>query len=94
MNRNNVKTAILLSLFGALCLGIGAFFGDAGLIIGLVIGLLFVGGSYWFSGVSETGWCGPAGACGSGSAGAVIFGTGRPEAVSRSTLGPRSPSGA
>jgi heat shock protein HtpX len=49
MNRNNFKTAILLALLGALCLGIGAFFGEAGLIIGLLIGLLFVGGSYWFS---------------------------------------------
>jgi heat shock protein HtpX len=49
MNRNNFKTAILLALLGALCLGIGAFFGESGLIIGLVIGLLFVGGSYWFS---------------------------------------------
>ncbi|HMK97554.1 MAG TPA: zinc metalloprotease HtpX [Acidimicrobiales bacterium] len=49
MNRNNFKTAILLALLGALCLGIGAFFGRSGLIIGLVVGLLFVGGSYWFS---------------------------------------------
>ena len=49
MNRNNIKTAILLALLGGLCLGIGAFFGDIGLIIGLAIGLLFVGGSYWFS---------------------------------------------
>ena len=49
MNRNNFKTAILLALLGALCLGIGAFFGQQGLIIGLVIGLVFVGGSYWFS---------------------------------------------
>ncbi|HTV11543.1 MAG TPA: M48 family metalloprotease [Acidimicrobiales bacterium] len=49
MNRNNFKTAILLALLGALCLGIGAFWGRSGLIIGLVVGLLFVGGSYWFS---------------------------------------------
>ncbi|HTW10085.1 MAG TPA: zinc metalloprotease HtpX [Acidimicrobiales bacterium] len=49
MNRNNFKTAILLALLGALCLGIGAFFGGTGLVIGLVVGLLFVGGSYWFS---------------------------------------------
>ena len=49
MNRNNIKTAFLLALLGALCLGIGSFFGDVGLFVGLVIGLLFVGGSYWFS---------------------------------------------
>jgi heat shock protein HtpX len=47
--RNNIKTAVLLALLGALCLGIGAFWGRTGLIIGLVIGLVFVGGSYWFS---------------------------------------------
>ena len=49
MNRNNFKTAVLLALLGGLCLGIGAFWGQQGLIIGLVIGLVFVGGSYWFS---------------------------------------------
>jgi heat shock protein HtpX len=49
MNRNNLKTAILLALLGGLCLGIGAFWGTQGLIIGLVIGLVFVGASYWFS---------------------------------------------
>ncbi|MGO9659671.1 MAG: zinc metalloprotease HtpX [Acidimicrobiales bacterium] len=49
MNRNNFKTAVLLALLGGLCLGIGAFWGQEGLIIGLVIGLVFVGGSYWFS---------------------------------------------
>jgi heat shock protein HtpX len=49
VNRNNFKTAILLALLGALCLGIGSFWGDTGLIVGLVVGLFFVGGSYWFS---------------------------------------------
>lgn len=49
MNRNNIKTVFLLALLGAVCLGIGAFWGEQGLIIGLVIGLLFVGASYWFS---------------------------------------------
>ena len=47
--RNTVKTAVLLTLLGALFLAIGALFGQGGLIIGLVIGLVFVGGSYWFS---------------------------------------------
>ncbi len=49
MNLNNLKTVILLGLLGGLCLGIGAFWGTQGLIIGLVIGLVFVGASYWFS---------------------------------------------
>jgi heat shock protein HtpX len=49
MNRNNLKTVFLLALLGGLCLGIGAIWGQQGLIIGLVIGLLFVGASYWFS---------------------------------------------
>jgi heat shock protein HtpX len=49
MNRNNIKTVILLAGLGGLCIGIGAIFGRGGLIIGLVIGLVFVGGSYWFS---------------------------------------------
>jgi heat shock protein HtpX len=46
---NTFKTTILLAFLGALFVGIGAFFGTGGLVIGLVIGLLFVGGSYWFS---------------------------------------------
>jgi heat shock protein HtpX len=47
--RNTVKTAVLLAGLGALFLVIGSFFGQAGLIIGLALGLLFVGVSYWFS---------------------------------------------
>jgi len=47
--KNNVKTAVLLAAMGALIMGIGAFFGQGGLIIGFVVALLFVGGSYWFS---------------------------------------------
>jgi len=49
MNRNNLKTTVLLAALGALCMGIGAFWGDQGLVLGLVIGLVFVGVSYWFS---------------------------------------------
>src|SRR3954447_14980422 len=49
MLKNNVKTAALLAFLGALFLGIGSLFGTGGLIIGLVLGLVFVGGSYWFS---------------------------------------------
>ena len=47
--RNTVKTFVLLAALGGLLMGIGSFFGQAGLIIGLGIGLVFVGGSYWFS---------------------------------------------
>src|SRR5205814_2380641 len=47
--KNNVKTAVLLAAMGALILGIGSFFGQGGLIIGLVLALVMVGGSYWFS---------------------------------------------
>lgn len=47
--RNTVKTFVLLAALGGLLMGVGSFFGQAGLIIGLGIGLVFVGGSYWFS---------------------------------------------
>ena len=49
MDKNVFKTYLLLAVLGALFIGIGAIFGKGGAIIGLVIGLLFVGGSYWFS---------------------------------------------
>jgi heat shock protein HtpX len=49
MSKNVFKTFVLLAGFGALLMGIGSFFGTAGLVIGLGIGLVFVGGSYWFS---------------------------------------------
>lgn len=47
--KNNLKTVVLLTAMGALIMGIGAFFGQTGLIIGLVLALVMVGGSYWFS---------------------------------------------
>jgi heat shock protein HtpX len=46
---NNAKTFVLLAFLGALFLGVGSFFGQGGLLIGLALGLVFVGGSYWFS---------------------------------------------
>jgi heat shock protein HtpX len=47
--KNNLKTAGILALMGALIMGIGSLFGQTGLIIGLVVALAVVGGSYWFS---------------------------------------------
>ena len=49
MSRNTIKTYTLLAGLGGLLMLIGSFFGRGGLFIGLVIGLVFVGGSYWFS---------------------------------------------
>src|SRR6187399_3266386 len=49
MIRNNLKTVALLAFMGGLFLVIGSFFGSNGLFIGLLLGLVFVGGSYWFS---------------------------------------------
>jgi heat shock protein HtpX len=49
MIKNTAKTAALLAFLGALFLGIGSLFGQGGLVIGLILGLAFVGGSYWFS---------------------------------------------
>jgi heat shock protein HtpX len=47
---NTLKTTVLLAGLGGLFLGIGALIGgQSGLVIGLLIGLVFVGGSYWFS---------------------------------------------
>ena len=48
--RNAMKTAVLLAALGALFMLVGgAFGGSTGLVIGLALGLVFVGGSYWFS---------------------------------------------
>src|SRR5687767_14065209 len=50
MIKNTMKTTVLLAGLGGLFMGIGALVGgNGGLAIGLVIGLLFCGGSYWFS---------------------------------------------
>ena len=49
MFKNTVKTVVLLAGIGALFMVVGSFFGAGGLVIGLVLGLVFVGGSYWFS---------------------------------------------
>jgi heat shock protein HtpX len=49
MFRNTMKTAVLLAAIGVLFMVVGSFFGQQGLVIGLILGLVFVGGSYWFS---------------------------------------------
>ncbi|MFN8034991.1 MAG: zinc metalloprotease HtpX [Acidimicrobiia bacterium] len=49
MSRNTIKTFVLMAAFGGLLMAIGSFWGQGGLMIGLMIGLVFVGGSYWFS---------------------------------------------
>jgi heat shock protein HtpX len=49
MSKNTIKTYTLLAALGGLLMLIGSFFGRGGLFIGLIIGLAFVGGSYWFS---------------------------------------------
>lgn len=48
--KNTIKTFALLALLGGLFMAIGAAFGGStGVVIGLGLGLLLVGGSYWFS---------------------------------------------
>lgn len=49
MSKNTIKTYVLLAGLGGLLVLFGSFFGRAGAFIGLAIGLLFVGASYWFS---------------------------------------------
>lgn len=48
--KNNLKTAVILAGIGGLMIAVGsAMGGTSGALIGLTIGLVFVGGSYWFS---------------------------------------------
>ena len=49
MLKNTTKTFVLLALLGALFMGVGSIWGQGGLILGLRLGIVFVGGSYWFS---------------------------------------------
>src|SRR4051812_28622356 len=49
MSKNTIKTFVLLAAFGGLFMVIGSFWGVSGLCIGLAIGLVMVGASYWFS---------------------------------------------
>lgn len=49
MSKNTFKTYVLLAALGGLIILIGSFFGRGGAIIGLALGLVMVGGSYWFS---------------------------------------------
>ncbi|CAN5729296.1 zinc metalloprotease HtpX [soil metagenome] len=47
---NNLKTAVILATIGGLMIVVGgAIGGTGGAAIGMAIGLVFVGGSYWFS---------------------------------------------
>jgi len=47
--KNNLKTAVLLGGIGGLLIIIGGMFGKGGAVLGFVLGMAIVGGSYWFS---------------------------------------------
>ncbi|GAC1318563.1 MAG: zinc metalloprotease HtpX [Acidimicrobiales bacterium] len=50
MSKNTIKTYVLLAALGGLLVVVGAALGGGnGATIGLLIGLVFTGGSYWFS---------------------------------------------
>ena len=50
MSKNTIKTYVLLAGLGGLLVVVGGgIAGGSGALIGLVIGLVFVGASYWFS---------------------------------------------
>ena len=50
MFKNGVKTVLLLAGIGALFMVVGEVLGGStGLTFGLILGIVFVGGSYWFS---------------------------------------------
>jgi heat shock protein HtpX len=50
MSKNTIKTYVLLAALGGLLVVVGGLIGGGnGALIGLVIGLVFCGGSYWFS---------------------------------------------
>jgi heat shock protein HtpX len=50
MSKNTIKTFVLLAGLGGLFIALGGLIGGSqGLVIGFIIGLMFVGGSYWFS---------------------------------------------
>jgi heat shock protein HtpX len=50
VSKNTIKTYVLLAALGGLLVVVGYALGSTnGALIGLVIGLLFTGGSYWFS---------------------------------------------
>src|SRR5215471_42727 len=46
---NTLKTTVLLAGLGGLLVLIGSFWGTTGAVLGLGLGLAFVGFSYWFS---------------------------------------------
>ena len=48
MSKNTIKTYVLLAFLGGLMIIIGSFFGRNGAVIGLLLGLVFTMGSYWF----------------------------------------------